>query len=352
MKPVSALLSVFLLIPVAASAAVDAVQEEPQVQIIKATWAGKDVTASAQAWCQDKNPCHYKVSRKFVGEPEAGAQPLFSASWKCLNGLPEALQTIKDAAEDSTHTFSCSIKRVPLKQGPSGLGHVSFRALLSDPSTGAEMTRDLGAACAADINAITHAGNTLRSEKLAKAAQPLSSIRFSSGAQDMRFYHWTNSAGLFDLFKLDSLSSEDASSQAKQNKRFDEMFSFLRTRRAAEYQFWQRVFYVSEDTISSNWRGTRLINFTLDENAKTLSYDLDIWREAVTEVTERYPELARDCKTHLNRQISDTYGTVYFDDIFYIVAEDSGIQVVDYNQDQKWFQVLTPEVFVGVGKGK
>ena len=48
--------------------------------------------------------------------------------------------------------------------------------------------------------------------------------------------------------------------------------------------------------------------------------------------------------------MSLTHGSEYFTNLFLVVAEDSGVEVIDYNQEQLWFQILISNPFVAVRK--
>lgn len=235
--------------------------------------------------------------------------------------------------------------------GPTGRNRAyTFRKLLLDARTNVQMRAELGAGCVDSINAITQKGGNLGSRHLANAAVPLSSIRFHTGVQDNLFYHWTSSTGLFSLFKLNDLSPEQASARALKENLYEQMFYFLRTRSADMYQFWRRVFYVAEDTQSSAFLGSSLIEFTLNPKSKTLRYDVGVWQAGMDEVAAKHPELAQNCKMKLSWEIPDTFGRVMFSNMFFIVAEDSGISIIDFNQGSRWFQILSSEPFVSMKK--
>lgn len=226
----------------------------------------------------------------------------------------------------------------------------TFRMMLKDPEKGQNMTRELGPECASAINAITDSGKSLESETLKRSIIPLSEVRFSSGQQDDSFYHWTSNPGLGATLKLPELSPKEAYRRARDEGVFESMFEFLRTRDADSYAFWRRVFYVAEDTESSRFLGNQLFEFTLNMDARTISYDYNVWLASLAEIGERYPDIKRHCRLGLRMYVPDTFGTVMFDNIFMIVAEDSKVEVIDYNQQQKWFQLLTPAPIKAIKK--
>lgn len=238
-----------------------------------------------------------------------------------------------------------------LLDGPIGHNRAyTFRKILLDPRYNTQMKAELGSECVDAINKITQTGGSLYSRQLANAAVPLGSIRYFSGVQDNLFYHWTSNSGLHTLFKLNELSAEDASTRASKENIYEQMFFYLRTRPADQYKFWRRVFYVAEDPQSSAFLGSSLIEFTLNPQSKTLKYDINMWQNGMDEVAAKHHELAQKCKMKLDWDIPDTFGRVLFSNMFFIVAEDSGISLIDYNQRSSWFQILSSEPFVSLKK--
>lgn len=218
----------------------------------------------------------------------------------------------------------------------------SYRELLKGKAPG--LIETLGNKCTAVINEITESGGTLDSNTLRKALHPLNKIKFGSGVQDNTFYHYTNQTSLIDLFKLRD-KSVDHSAYAIENHLYDNIHIYLRSKNS---NFWNSVFYVAEDPKSSESFGNYQVEFILDtETSNTISYDLNLWKAAVKEIEDRYPKIKQNCRTDFNREMSNSglFGTVIFSDIFYIVAEDSGVQAISYDRRRKWFQIITPEIF-------
>ena len=48
------------------------------------------------------------------------------------------------------------------------------------------------------------------------------------------------------------------------------------------------------------------------------------------------------------REVADQYRKVWFNPLQFVIADDTGIAVMDYGQQGHWFQVLTPRIFKGV----
>lgn len=268
----------------------------------------------------------------------------------CIAIAEESLRTLGTVEKDRCDELILKIvdgKR-KLVGAPVAKRTYSFRKMLLDPKMSANMQGELGAACVASVNKITRSGRSLASRILANSATPLGQVRVHTGVQDNLFYHWTSSDGLFALFKLRELNGDEASARAKKENIYEQMFYFLRTRSADMYQFWRRVFYVAEDTKSSGFLGSNLLEFTLDPKSKTVVYNLPTWQASMDEVAEKYPELAQTCKMNLDWKLTDTFGSLMFSNMFFIVAEDSGITVIEFNQGGRWFQILGSEPFVSL----
>ncbi|MBL7670883.1 MAG: hypothetical protein JNM39_10395 [Bdellovibrionaceae bacterium] len=67
-----------------------------------------NVTAKAQAFCQGKTVCNYKVSPKFVGDPAPNQDKEFELVWKCSDAA-KARPPVKIAApaDDNVIRISC-----------------------------------------------------------------------------------------------------------------------------------------------------------------------------------------------------------------------------------------------------
>ena len=228
----------------------------------------------------------------------------------------------------------------------------TFRKILADPAKNQNMAAELGAACVQAINQITQAGGSLRSITLMNSTKPLEQIKFGANGGNPYFYHWTSRDGLHEMFELNRLSEDQVIERARANNTYEKMFDFLRARSADEYAFWRRVFYVAKDKASSAFLGTQLIEFELDLNAKTISYEHKIWQKAMDEVSASYPSLKQACAMDLDRQFPDTHGVVMSNNMFFIVAEDSGVEVIDYNQKELWFQILSSRPFKAIRKSQ
>lgn len=324
-----------------------------EIHVTRAVWGSHDVTAKAASFCDGKNECEYKIHPKYVGDVGKDTYQAFILQYKCSTSPQSQIKVAMQPAGKafgSVISLSCPMPPLTPEQVHAMFGArtATFRQMLRDPDKGQYMRAEIGSACTDAINALTASGRSLRSEKLVAAEVPLRSIHFASGQEDDTFYHWTSDPGLINLFHLDTMTPQEAFTNALKNHLFESMFDFLRKRQADNYAFWRRVFYVAEDTESSAFLGNHLIEFDLDLNARTIQYDQQVWADALAEVAHRYPTLAANCKMGLDEPVADTFGAVMFNNLFFIIAEDSGVEVVDYNQQEKWFQILSPTAFRGV----
>jgi hypothetical protein len=93
------------------------------VKVISARWGTKDVTAKVAAFCDQKETCDYRVSKRFLGK-HGGWVKSFEISWIC-HGLPETQENKKLSAnaENKNIQLDCSkIALGPLKpQDPTSV---------------------------------------------------------------------------------------------------------------------------------------------------------------------------------------------------------------------------------------
>ena len=217
----------------------------------------------------------------------------------------------------------------------------SYRSLLKDEKKGRMLISSLGDRCTKAINEITDNGGSLESTILRNALYPLGKVRFRSGDQDNTFYHYTNKSSLPDSFKLRD-KSVDHTKYALENNIYDNILYYLRTNPAKTPIFWYTLFYVAEDSASSSSFGDMKLEFILDtETSNTISYDPSLWKKAVIEVANQYPKIKEYCETDFNRDRTDKslYGDAKYTDIFYIIAEDSGVHVINYDHRTRWWSI-------------
>jgi hypothetical protein len=306
----------------------------PKIAIRSAVWSGVDVLAKAASFCDGKSICAYKIREKYVGKAKNPEDRSFTVRWACDDAeKPDYLIHLDHDALDKSIKIKCELDSVISVSSEDISNYlknstVSFRSILASSIT-TPMREELGAECVGAINEVTAEGGSLRSRALAQSTHRLIDNRFASGAPHTDFFHWTSSSGLFDLFNLNQLNGEQASNLARSEHLYDQMFLFLRTRPADMYQFWRRVLYVAEDRTSSEGLGNKLVIFRLRPDAPTISYEPDIWHRAMKEIAAKYPSIGKKCANmDLEWTVPDSFGQVSFSDVFFIIAEDSGVDVM------------------------
>lgn len=218
----------------------------------------------------------------------------------------------------------------------------SFASVMLDDKLNAGLMADLGYECGNFVKKIYMSGKTLASEALAKTAKPLSTIKFKSGVQDMEFFHYSKGQGLKDLLNPEEVDRDLAHKRALGDGSYEKMFLWYRTRQVDSWRMWRRVHYLAEDPESSKYLGSVNLRFFLNPAAKTITWDEAVWRQALNEIAKRYPGLQKACGTDLTIRVPDTFKTVYFNQLLFMISEDSGIDVVDF-QTQEWFQLISPD---------
>lgn len=221
----------------------------------------------------------------------------------------------------------------------------AWRALMAAPETRGLYERQLGREC---VRAIEKAGATAEgfdSPLLRGSARQLGDLPFASGRRDDTFYHWTSGTGLNELFDVPRLNAEDATRRARDENKFAEIFRFLRTRPDVTDHFWRGVFYVAEDPKSSREFGDRLFEFRLDPAALVLPYDPSLWTRAIDRMARRHPGLRACLGPRTWRESKVGLAVVKYHNLIFLLAEENGIFVVDYNQKNSWFMVLGPAPF-------
>jgi hypothetical protein len=218
----------------------------------------------------------------------------------------------------------------------------TFASTLLNPASDAPLLTDLGASCGPFVQKIYKDGGTLASSTVIDAARPISSIALPSGQHDGVFYHYTTAVELMNSLHPEIKSRKEAQLEAVKNKEYDHIFEFYKTRAPDPKGFWDRIYYIAEDPVSSEYAGTLRIRFTLDPKAHTVTWDDRMWVKAIDELDRRYPGFKSACGDDLPLTHKDTYGTVRYNNILFVMAEDSGIDLLDYNS-KRWFMLVSPK---------
>jgi hypothetical protein len=241
-----------------------------------------------------------------------------------------------------------------------------FKTLLQQPVAGALVRQEVGEHCADLLLDIFRSGGDLSSQTFIQKRVRLCDLIGQLDHQPLKFYHsarWGDS-GLVELLELNNYWRKNCQafltrmSASYALKRFSGIFKYLRVERklGADLRhnwpgLWHRNFYVGKSLKSVTDISKEhypLFEFDIDAKVWALPYDENIWQHALEEVAKKYPELKKVSKMQLCYVAGDKYGTVHYHPLQFVIAEESGISVMDYGQRGLWFQVIRPEALKGV----
>lgn len=180
---------------------------------------------------------------------------------------------------------------------------LSFYSLIVDTRSDLVDSR-IDRKCLRDLRAFFAAGGSLFDPKIRDAATPVGLYSYLSGKEDDLFYHYTD-------------AKEVAALAAKGDYRG--MFSFVRIGRSDSS--YMNVF-VAEDPISSASYGKRMVRFRLKPDALVIAYGKN---EGLFKSLTRDKGLGK-CRN--------------FPAYIFLMLEENGIAVLDYNLKASWFQIL------------
>jgi hypothetical protein len=241
-----------------------------------------------------------------------------------------------------------------------------FRTLVQQPIAGAYVRQELGEECADLLVDIFRAGGDLSSQIFIQKRVRVCDLIAGANQPIVRFYHsarWGDT-GLVDLLDLKQGQQKKyqtfltALSRAYALKRFWGIFKYLRVERKLgtdlEHNWpglWHRNFYVGrslESVTEISKKDCPHFEFDIDGKVWALPYQEDLWQQALDEVATKYPQLKNVAKLESSYTARDKYGTVQYHPLQFVIAEESGISLMDYGQKGLWFQVIRPEALRGV----
>ena len=329
--------------------------EGDEIVIHSAIWSGKSVLESAKKHCEEggKSRCDYLVTPRFIGEATNPANRSFSMEWSCTSD-PKNHQTKKIPHDATNQRFviSCPAPTpvVPGKPSKQAQYTYSFRNVILSGKHDAEITPDLGAACLGAVRKVLADGYVLRSKHLERLIIP-----FTDKLPSGKLYHHT---------KLESLKSE-LKAMPTVAAQMDHLFKYVRTReakalwkRSEDYfgggegsqnfrRFGWREFYTAATRDGSEQYGPILFTLTLDPSAKIMLYNPDAWKAAVTDLGEQFPAIKENCDLRFGVSY-DALGHVQFQNFVTVMAEEMGVDVVDYYQQDTWFMLNSPVSVTGL----
>ncbi len=210
--------------------------------------------------------------------------------------------------------------------------------------------------CGSTVKEIYAQGNTLYSKVIDEATIRLSDFPLNTGTWHSDFSHFTPSENFMNSFNT---SHEKLVS----NVIYEGMFTYIRGRDSIGHGNWLRQFFVSEDPETIRFWAPYEIKFDMNPDARLVQlqdpnmlkissgtkfiHPRDLWIWALDEIGSKYPEVKRACGTKLELDMHDSYGWIHYSPLSFIIAEDSGVDVIEYLQGGRWFMVLSPNAFSG-----
>lgn len=219
----------------------------------------------------------------------------------------------------------------------------TFAHALLDPAAARNLYAELGPPCGKLVSGIYKDGRTLASKAVMNAAKPLRSLQFPSGLHTGSFYHYTKSPKMLELLHPEVRDRSKANADAVKNGEYGRIFGSYKLGESDPLGkgFWNRVHYLSEDPVTSQYAGPLRVRFVLDPEARVLTWDDGLWAAALAELDRRFPGFKLACGSNLDKRRNDTYGATRYSDALFIIAEDSGIDLLDYNA-KRWFMMVSP----------
>jgi hypothetical protein len=206
--------------------------------------------------------------------------------------------------------------------------------LLHSPST-PSLFHPLSAECTQAIKKVYASGHTLYSQKLHDAGTPVGEWTYFSGKKTKaNFYHWTKDAA---IPRMAAAGNYDG---------------IIKSDRTSSNEFWHSVWYVAEDTKSSSYYGDKKVTVSFLPDAKVVSFLTPEWDGAIAEINQKYPDVGTSCNIPSVHAPGITLYDKYKNYPFFVIAEDSGIDLIDYygvgvNKPHRWFQVVSPAHLLG-----
>lgn len=280
------------------------------IQISRAIWNGRDVTAEAAAFCNNKSSCTYQISPRYIGEATDKLNKSFSISWKCSqnNSKIFKLQEPHDAegkylnvscnlAEGEPNFAKPAIPQVSSQEIWDPLAPLKYRSSFHSRM---KQRQSLGIIVGSEspecYNAFDQhlASNKnfyleylVKNDTVRYEAHRLESVR------NYQFFHWTKSYPAL---------SEIATSSA-----FYRIFEYLRDQMGAFY------FYVAADPSSSSYAGNSLFEIRIRKD--TLIYNPQLVQNFELHFLNENPQFSQ-CNLITIRQLllegSGVSGISYF----------------------------------------
>ncbi len=210
------------------------------------------------------------------------------------------------------------------------------RFILDHPES--KLAKSLGPSCLEFLTQIYRSGNTLYSAAAVASSKTIDRIAFPSRGRRTDFFHYTNSKAMLDQFHPEITDRKEAHRVSLVDGTYDRMVLWPKEHTDGSfatkyYRIYDGVLYVAEDPESSKSYGLHRVTFHLNPKARIIqlackyesgpSPETPLYRD----IGDRFPGIWNVCNRHL---------------VQLFIVEDSGIDLIDYENDSMWFQLIRP----------
>lgn len=321
-KPIVLLFPLFIILLFSPSDA----SAKNLISIQQSTWSNKDITKLTASYCNGRQNCDYKLATKYIGAPLNPGNKSFKVAWNCGDDAKLYERSVLHDAENKLVKIRC-------QQNLSGV--LNFKTALTDHSADA-IDSSLPPKCLDFVKSVYASGNDFSLDYIKSNIKNIAQTHMPSGENDLIFYHWTNASEM---------------KQIVQRNGYEEFFTFIRSKRSENW--WNYLFYIAEDPVSSKSFGNIRISVYLKDDVKVLS-EFDVERDPVEfrrtvirELKQKLPNLAHNCD--LNAYYAEDGGLNFY----YLAIADSDVDIIqywnswlsryfDHPNDYHYFQILTP----------
>jgi hypothetical protein len=220
----------------------------------------------------------------------------------------------------------------------------SFAANLIRNGVASPIYKALGQSCGNFLLKLYKSGNTLKSEAIVKAETTVENSPYALNKGGNAFYHHTKTTALLDQLHPEEADREKAQRLAQSEGVYGKIIEYSKNRTdimAEVGGLWFLALYVAHDPDSSQKYGPHLIEFDFDPNAKVIDAQTPAWGEALSELERKFPGLRSACQTVGVPKNENAFTHR----IYFLVAEDSGADLMDYTYNaapgpHNWYQVF------------
>ncbi len=297
----------------------------PSIKILSAFSGEQSFTKKAQKLCENMFVCHLDM-RTHIPLPKV-ADKSINIKWYCENGkTPEIVKEIK-----TEHGASEKIITLYCQSGKSKHGYRDY--LIRDDMVKIMESR-IGQECSRATQATLQKYKRLKSSMLMKLITPLTDY-----VPELTFFHRTQAASFANNMK---------DKEVILSEKVKTIFDYLRLTGGRypghlyqeERVLGWRNFYLSRNDDGTISRfGPHRIQIKMKPTSLILKYDSKVWAKALKQFAIDYPLIGQSCNLN-QRTIRDALGPVDFNNFISVLATELGVDVLDYNQQDKWFMLL------------